>query len=270
MVQVKVGHSVKALRPFAVNNDALPCYINTAEFEGYIMVRMQNYKHTTDENTAPVNFKTTSPYFDEKRRKISITFSGRFKRQWKGDEIVFVNDFDSKLKLPSCFGLFVKLAKLIDPGFIADHARDEKPWLGSWLLGLNTMRVEKYNPRRDSLLDDDDVDFETKKSKPSISFGWKYSSGVAPTESNHIGVPDASRKKHFSKPENRSSYTFTTDNLYTFDYFDHRIDFNTLDVDMGMCKINARRHLNDQPLRFVLRSKDKSTTFFVVELSDWE
>ncbi|KAI9140746.1 hypothetical protein BKA69DRAFT_1078561 [Paraphysoderma sedebokerense] len=298
MVLVRAGPTVDSLRPFAVNNNTLPLPINTPHCEGYLMIHLQNHKPT--QASHPESLPTSS-YFDNKRRQIAITFSGRFKSEFSGDDIMLVNDFEKPVKTPSLFGVFVKLAKLIDPGFCADGIKDPQPWLGSWMLGVNTLNVANYatepvqKPRRDSKMDMEE-DFKklslsipnslslsanpcsaspmtTNSLQPSFPYAYAPSSSLttpAVEESNPISSSSSIRKKHFSNSQNRKLFKFTTDNIYTFEYYDHRINFNKLDVDLGVMKVNAKKYLNDQPLRFVMRTRDKGTVFWVVEISDWD
>ena len=76
------------------------------------------------------------------------------------------------------------------------------------------------------------------------------------------------RRKHFLNEANRRAFTFEPYSVvYGFDWFSPYVDWNTFELAMGL-RINARRYLNGQPVRFRLRSRSEPTlVYFVIELS---
>jgi hypothetical protein len=72
------------------------------------------------------------------------------------------------------------------------------------------------------------------------------------------------RRKHFLHKPNRTEFQFDPDRVYGFDWFSPYINWNAFELQLGL-NIKASRYLNGQPARFVVRNRDKSKIFFVIE-----
>jgi len=86
----------KDLKVLPVNDDASPTVIESDEFIGQIVVRIKGldktfgYKEGQDEDSLPL--VPESPWFilpGGDRNLSSVQISGRFKREWPGEQIVF-------------------------------------------------------------------------------------------------------------------------------------------------------------------------------------
>lgn len=110
---------------------------------------------------------------------------------------------------------------------------------------------------------------------PSVPIGkWSFHSRLISEDSTGL-FPDASkaptltayekRKKHFADAKARKEVVIWPDNIYAMDYYDAYFDFNTMSLKLPGFSVNAFRYWDGQPLRFVCRSRDRSTVFFVVQ-----
>ncbi|RUS19183.1 hypothetical protein BC937DRAFT_87879 [Endogone sp. FLAS-F59071] len=73
------------------------------------------------------------------------------------------------------------------------------------------------------------------------------------------------RRKYFHNPSNRRAVQFHPQNVYSFDFFNDFTNLATMRAEMGV-RFDIRGVLNQQPLRFVCTSKDRSAVFFVLEI----
>ncbi|CAG8524915.1 12803_t:CDS:2 [Racocetra fulgida] len=148
-LQVTVGSSYDPSTHiiFLPNDDENPFFIDTEYFTGRICVRVRDFK-----GVPPPEKKllSSSPYFNGNNYQYSIQIQGRFKgNKWTADDILFGNDFDRKINLPTISWLGLKILKWIDPALEAD-IYSEKPWAYSPLLfTTNSARVQDSNDSND-------------------------------------------------------------------------------------------------------------------------
>lgn len=105
-----------------VNDDTHPILINNEYFTGHAVFRCKDFDGWTpfDEGTKqakpPIG---SSPYFEGHKRTFSFQISGRFRKQWTADDIMFGTFFDKPLSLPRGYSLALGVAKKIDPSMVA-------------------------------------------------------------------------------------------------------------------------------------------------------
>lgn len=71
-------------------------------------------------------------------------------------------------------------------------------------------------------------------------------------------------KKHFADQKQRKLVTIDSEKLYCMDFYDAYFDFNTVSLKLPGFTLSALKYWDGQPLRFVARSRDRSTVFFAV------
>eukprot|EP00597_Dinobryon_sp_UTEXLB2267_P010167 CAMPEP_0170104094 /NCGR_PEP_ID=MMETSP0020_2-20130122/3906_1 /TAXON_ID=98059 /ORGANISM="Dinobryon sp., Strain UTEXLB2267" /LENGTH=775 /DNA_ID=CAMNT_0010327829 /DNA_START=547 /DNA_END=2874 /DNA_ORIENTATION=+ len=57
------------------------------------------------------------------------------------------------------------------------------------------------------------------------------------------------RQAYFSKPQNLSQYTFQPKYVYTFDFYQHLLNFSTFHIDLGFIKYDFGKTLGARPLQ---------------------
>ncbi|KAI1319381.1 hypothetical protein EDD11_004247 [Mortierella claussenii] len=153
-LRVSAGPSAdqKDLKVINVNDDASPTLIESDEFIGQVVVRIKGldkilgYKEGQEEDG--LKLMPDSPWFTKPggdNNLSSIQISGRFKREWAGDQIVFGNQFEKPLRLPPFSSVALKFIQFIDPGLKADIHSD-RPWAFSPLIAtMNTVNVAGWH-----------------------------------------------------------------------------------------------------------------------------
>ncbi|KAF9923961.1 hypothetical protein FBU30_005981 [Linnemannia zychae] len=153
-LRVSAGPSAdpKHLKVLPVNDDANPTLIESNEFIGQIVVRIKGLDKTygskegQEEDSLPLF--PDSPWFTlpgGDSNLSSIQISGRFKREWPGEQIVFGNQFERPLRLPPLSSIALKFVQFIDPGLKADIYCD-RPWAFSPLIAtMNTVNVSGWH-----------------------------------------------------------------------------------------------------------------------------
>ncbi|KAF9169609.1 hypothetical protein BGX21_010208 [Mortierella sp. AD011] len=153
-LRVSAGPSAdpKDLKPVTVNDDANPMLIESDEFIGQIVVRLRNldkaYGYVQGLEEDGIKYMPDSPWFTKpggNNNLSSVQISGRFKREWKGDQIVFGNQFEKPLRLPPFSSIALKFIQFIDPGLKANIYAD-RPWAFSPLIAtMNTVNVSGWH-----------------------------------------------------------------------------------------------------------------------------
>lgn len=144
-------HKTKGVDPsldsvVMVNDDMHPVLISNEHFTGHLVFRVRNFHGWT-----PLDEKTGRPrqpipdcphYFEGHKRTFSLQLSGRFRRQWTGDDIMFGTFFRKRLTLPRGSGLALAFAKRIDPS-MEYEADTDTPYICSPLLcAMNTVNIQ--------------------------------------------------------------------------------------------------------------------------------
>ena len=129
-----------------VNDDLNPVLINNEHFTGHLVFRVRNFHGWT-----PLDGKTGRPkpsisdcphYFEGHKRSFSLQLSGRFRKQWTGDEVMFGTFFKRRLTLPRGSGLALAFAQRIDPS-MEYEADCDHPYICSPILcAMNTVNIQ--------------------------------------------------------------------------------------------------------------------------------
>jgi len=279
---VKIGPTYTSLKPYNVNDDKHPLFVNSSHFTGYVTVRLQNHKHKNE----PV--KKSCSYFENHRRFFSFQFQGRFKptnpnredHLWTFDDVMFCAETESSVNPPMGASFAVKFARYIDPGFNADGIFEKKrPWAGSWLIcGMNVVKVWETG---DEYFDEKSGKITKNNSQPTPTFDnpsppllpiepWVYYGQHHIKEDTKLILPEKDlnslkRRNYFLDPSVRQAHVFNPSHIYSCDFFNNFTNFSTMKADM-IVKFSMANVLGNQPLRFVCRNKNGDAVFFVIEI----
>ncbi|KAG0037463.1 hypothetical protein BGZ82_002462 [Podila clonocystis] len=296
-LRVSVGPSANAkdLKPIAPNDDSHPLWIESDEFVGQVVVRIKGLDKTYgyEEGAQQDNIKAMpdSPWFHKPgadSNLSSIQIQGRFKRSWTGDQIVFGNQFEQPLRLPPFSSIALKFVQFIDPGLQADIYSD-KPWAFSPLIAtMNTVNVSewqadsaahtiegKQNHSRGELppwpsSEGDHIPEDTsllsrpkEKTETTAKDNGKEVTDLASTAS--VTMDTAARRYYFSKVANLEKHTYEPDHVYGFDFFNPYLDFASFTLKVPGFSVDITRYWDGQPLTYIVKSKDNSAVFLVVQ-----
>ena len=124
-------------------------------------------------------------------------------------------------------------------------------------------------------IDEDDSDplKEEKKKKPVepkrsgslMGFFSRTSSTSELVKKEPAAVTPSQRRSWFLNPDHRKSYKFRPDTLYSFDFNNQYVDLTKMQLKLGIT-FDVSYYLNDQPVRYKMRSRDGSVIFFTIEL----
>lgn len=129
-----------------VNDDTHPVVLNNEHFTGHLVFRVRNFRGWT-----PIDSKTGKElppisdcpdYFAGHKRSFSLQISGRFRKQWTGDDIMFGTFFKQKLALPRFSNIALRFAQKIDPS-MEWEADTDTPYICSPILcAMNTVNIQ--------------------------------------------------------------------------------------------------------------------------------
>ncbi|KAJ3119195.1 hypothetical protein HK098_005692 [Nowakowskiella sp. JEL0407] len=193
ILQVRAGPSIDKLKIVNVNDEHNPEFIESADFTGYLVVRMLNFAGITpNEDMKPIT-NPQSSYFVGKNRRYSIMAQGRFKERFNGDDLVFGVEIDSPLRLPPGVQLALKISQWLDPALCADLAA-QQPWMNSpFLTAMCAMAVYKPTDSEVTGIPPEfEVEVEDKTVAEKSSLGWlrtpsafKFNNQVQPIMNNN-------------------------------------------------------------------------------------
>jgi hypothetical protein len=255
---VKAGTGLNDLHMVKVNSEE-PLLIDSPEFTGRMVVRIQGFDGLTPDGSEPL---LTTPYFDGTSRLFSVQIQGRFKRQWTADDIMWGNEFDTKLHLPTMAGAALKFIQhTIDPSLEADlHA--DKPWARSPLIAtMNTVAI--HNSPVESISPNSPAPLPEWPSLNAKHVVEETSAGIP--QNHHMEVNE--RRKYFKEVSHRQGCIVSPNQVYDFDFYNPFLDFENMLIKFPAVhlSINMLKYYNGEPLRYSCKSRDHNTTFFLVQ-----
>lgn len=69
-------------------------------------------------------------------------------------------------------------------------------------------------------------------------------------------VSTSRRKRILSNPEKAKQYTFDTETIYTFEFYQNLFDANSYALDLGFTKIGCSKVLDGQPIQWLGKHRD--------------
>ncbi|KAG0225963.1 hypothetical protein BGW42_003980 [Actinomortierella wolfii] len=286
-LRVSAGSSLQDLHVLNVNDDAHPFSIDTPDFVGQICVRVNGLSKTMwyEQSLAEDNFTPVpeSPWFEGNNNLSCIQVSGRFKKEHRGDDIVWGNEFERPLKLPPFSSVAVKFGQYIDPGLQIDLYSD-KPWAFSPLLTtMNTINVSGWNmsvhshertneedkgkaaeralppwpsPKGEHLVEDTSLLFkELDDNRSTLTLKEDASdketdhnspTAVAAPSTQTASLTAGKRKAYFTSQTNLQNHTFKPDQVYAFDFFNPYIDFVNFTLRLPGFSIDVIKYWDGQ------------------------
>lgn len=73
------------------------------------------------------------------------------------------------------------------------------------------------------------------------------------------------RRRIFLNPQMRRQFIFHPDTVYSFDFFNYRVDLNRMLLIFGLFRKDVTPYLGRQPVRYQCKSRDGKATFFTIE-----
>ncbi|EGF80535.1 hypothetical protein BATDEDRAFT_4893, partial [Batrachochytrium dendrobatidis JAM81] len=264
-LRVRAGPSYSNLTTIRVNDEHHPFLLDSEHFTGYLVVRYLNFSGTTstDNTMARPIHNPISSYFQGRNRRYSIMLQGRFKKEWKGDDIIFGANMASPLRTPPGASIAIRIAKWLDPSVEADLDCHEPYIYSPMVSSMNSLATLSSVPSAPLL-----------NTVPSVDIGpWAFHSQFVPEYTSLLFPSNTKqplltsydkRKRFFADITKRNAVTFSPQNIYCMDFYDAYFDFNTVSVKLPGISLSAFKFWEGQPLRYVAMSRDRSTVFFVI------
>jgi len=219
-------------------------------FQGTMQVRIRNSNGTTPEPR-----EDSTGYFDGLNRTYQCVVQGRFKRE--GIPMISCiagQSFTKPLNLPPTYiakGI-IRVMNFFAPRL---HVRIEghSPFFVSPLGSTpQVVKIDKVNGTANthfqacsSISEEQEEPFDQSRQIVPIKLGY----GSKPASRSKA------RKKAFDKlcSDGDDTSTFDTNRVYSFEFLQHLVDFETFDLKLGSIigKINLSHALNAQPLKIM-------------------
>jgi len=212
----------------------VPFKFSSDLFEGTCLFRIKGCKSNNPEGD--------SAYFDGRKRIYQSVVQGRFKEEISVADVCTGHEFARPLKnLPHPF--IIKTAT----SFISKIAlgcnieiHTSQPFMEATLLGTSQI-VRGDEPGNEPNITCKDIEEDC-----SI-FGGAFRNG---------NVSSSRRKRIFSNPAKCKQYTFDTDTVYTFEFYQNLFDVQSYSLDLGFIKLGAINVLNGQPIQWLGKTRD--------------
>jgi hypothetical protein len=233
--RVRIGSSIETLQATKIN-DENGFYLNSDHWKGCIIVRVA---HSRKQNPA---------YFHGKYRTFSIQFrNAQWKTKWQAEDIFFGAVFDGPINPPFGSSIALKCARLIDPSLEAD-LYSHQPWILSPLLcAFNDLVVSNGK-------ENCEIDEMYMSENNALLFGKNIT--------NSQRRARLKSKAELSKCEIRPEFVFSGD------FYGPILDLVKMTLNLGI-HVNIEKYINEQPIRFLAKSKSTGTVFFVIEFSSY-
>lgn len=199
----------------------------TDMFKGSFFLRL---KHVDPLNEVAENHEA---YFGGKKRFYQVVIQGQFKEEGLAfSDIVLGDVYERPFKMnPMARGkagkIFIRFMEALSPGIIFDIF-DDKPKVLAPIGGCQTLCVD--------LPGQEPTNFDNLVENSSLL--------------GEFGSSDKRRKK-LSKPKIAKDYKINTGHVYTFEAYDHSMDFGSFhQTVMGGLKIDLVPSLNGQSMAF--------------------
>lgn len=212
----------------------VPFKFSSALFEGSCLIRVKGSKSDAPDDD--------EKYFSGRKRIFQSIVQGRFKEEVKVSDVMTGHEFARPLKnLPHSIILktATNILSRISPGMdIAVHT--DQPHIKATLM--ETIQ----NFRGDQPGNEPDIACHRIQEDSSVFGGVFAKENIAPSR----------RKRIFSTPDNCQDYTFDTETVYTFDFYQNAFDCQSYSLDLGFTKIGCSKVFDGQPIQALGKMRD--------------
>mmetsp|Transcript_30540 Transcript_30540/g.56415 ORF Transcript_30540/g.56415 Transcript_30540/m.56415 type:complete len:601 (+) Transcript_30540:96-1898(+) len=212
----------------------IPFHFSSELFEGTCLIRLKGSKSDDPEGD--------KEYFSGRKRIFQSVVQGRFKEEVPVSDVVTGHEFVRPLKnLPHPFILktATNFIGKVSPGAnIVVHT--DQPFV-EVTLGSSSQVVRGDEPGNEPNITCRDI------IEDCSVFGGAFAKG---------NVAASRRKRLFSNPAKCKDYTFDTETVYTFEFYQNLFDAQSYSLDLGFAKIGCSKVLNGQPIQWLGKMKD--------------
>jgi len=212
----------------------IPFKFSSDLFEGTCLIRLKGSKSDDPDGD--------QKYFSGRKRIFQSVVQGCFKEEVPVSDVMTGHEFPRPLKnLPHTFILKTATSFIgkVTPGAnICVHS--DQPFVEVSLCGSSQV-VRGDEPGNEPDIRQCDIQEDCSV------FGGRFSKG---------DVSTSRRKRLFSNPAKCKDYTFDTETVYTFEFYQNIFDAQSYSLDLGFAKIGCSKVLNGQPIQWLGKMRD--------------
>jgi hypothetical protein len=202
-------------------------------FEGVCLIRLRDLPSDDAASDAE--------YFLGRRRRFQAIVQGRFKEPLKLSDVLTGHEFTRPLKglpPPWVVSAGTNLIKRLAPG--ANIVLHEKPRALA-ILAATSQLISADMPGNEP-------DITCNQITEDVSlFGGMFKGG---------DISPARRKRHLASPDRAERYSFDTESIYTFDFYQNLLDTASYSLDLGFTKLGMAKVLDGQPIQILAKHID--------------
>ncbi|CAM9921327.1 unnamed protein product, partial [Chrysoparadoxa australica] len=217
--------------PIPINKEGHTVAFETPLFKGRMQVRVDGMKNSSE------------AYFSGKKRLMQCAVQGQFKKEMPFSDLYTGQSYQkpfqnipAKWLIRSAFAVIRRLS----PALKEDITAGDMPFMISPLAATaQALRAEELGEELDI------SDSPHGLAEENRLLGGTFYDG---------NISSSVRKKHFSDLGNLKNYTFRTDLVYTFDFYQHLYNAVTFEIDLGFKKVQLADYLGGQPAQIMAQS----------------
>lgn len=212
----------------------VPFKFSSDLFEGTCLIRLKGSNSDDPDGDGK--------YFSGRKRIFQSVVQGCFKEELPVSDVMTGHEFTRPLKnLPHPFILKTAtsfISKVTPGANICVHS--DQPFVEVSLCGSSQV------VRGDEPGNEPDITCRDFQEDCAV-FGGRFAKG---------DVSISRRKRLFSNPAKCKDYTFDTETVYTFEFFQNIFDAQSYSLDLGFAKIGCSKVLNGQPIQWLGKMRD--------------
>jgi len=212
----------------------VPFPFHSELFEGHCLVRLKD--------VASDDVKGDEDYFRGRRRLFQMIVQGRFKEPLVVSDVLTGHEFGRPLKhLPHAWVISAgtTLIGTLAPGADIRVGTEQPSCMAILAATSQTVRVDPKGMQPDITSADIQED--------CTILGGAFQNRT---------MTASGRKKLLSQPNRSKDYTFDTESVYTFDFYQSLLDVSTYSLDVGFAKLGLTPVLDGQPIQCLSKTRD--------------
>lgn len=214
----------------------IPFEFSTDLFEGKCLVRLKDVPNSD----APEDDKI---YFAGRRRLFQTLVQGRFKVPLPVSDVLTGHEFVKPLKNlphPWIINAATNFIKKLAPGAEIQVSGNQPTMLASLAATSQVVRGDEPG---------NEPDLASSANQDILEDCSLLGGKFAKQRVSSLG-----RKLHLASPQRASKYTFDTETVYTFDFYQSLLDVKTYSLDLGLANIGMSSILNGQPIQSLCKT----------------
>lgn len=209
----------------------IPFEFESELFRGTALFRFKGVPSDDEEGS--------TDYFNGRERRFQAVIQGRFKEELSCADVITGHEFDQSFRnLPPAWviGAGRALIKQLAPGVQFD-------------LTSSTPRFFSLLAATSQAISVDNIDVPDIRSR-------EIPENCSAISDQFFQKSSSNRKKMLSDPRQAARFSYGTDAVYTFDFYQHLLDVSTYELNLGLVRLCISESLNKQPIQILAKTTD--------------